>query len=386
MKKTAIFIFCILMLFSSCSDKPEGIVMTEHLGSELEKLIEETPEGDTLTLSPGIYNLSEPLVINKAITIKGSVDDSGNPVTVFDYSGQLFDATKYEEDCKNTWLGGVNIYCDGVTLENIKIVGDLDKATEKGTVSKYYYNREHQNDEDREVYYKPVFGLYVNPLVDEAKSKPDSSSTQKGINITNVEITKSTADAVYINYVRVKNDWYSNSYEDYNEIVNAEEKGIVLSKMNIHGNGNIEKTNIGATGIFMRNSTNIILEDSYIDTGVSGAPIWIHASSYQGPFIVKNTTLAGKYLDSMDKNFCYASQNDAGNFKNLDAPIILEVNNKKDGECNAGTLIVKEEISNVNPLQIENYVDSNDMIDLDSIPQRAPLWGSTIIAFTATNS
>ncbi len=378
MRKIIITAMTIMVLlgFVACDSGSDYLSLEEIDGSELQELINNAEEGATIYLEKAIYKLSDPLVIDKPITIIGAMIGTTR-ASIIDYSGQLFDISDYEDEPESivhaSWLGGVNIYSDGVTLENVKIIGDLDRAREKGAISDTYFTENAQTN------YKPVFGLYINPLDDPDKHQPTEPSTTAGINVRNVEITNTTYDAVYVTHVRVKADWYSSKLQDYQGMLDSDAKGIVFSGMYIHDNGDIETTKVGANGMFLRNSTMVTVEDSYIDTGNSGAPIWIHSSEYLGPYIINNTELHGTYKDSEDRYLCYKDETDKGAFEELAAPIIMEVNGGY--ETTVGSLITS--MDGADPIQIENYgLASEATIDLKSIPQRKPYWGNYIVAFS----
>ena len=374
----------LLFGFVSCDPAVESDGTKEIAGSELQKLIDEAEAGNTINLEAAVYKLTEPLVINKPLKIVGAMDGSDR-ASVLDYSGQLFETDSFSDLARHSWLGGVNIYSDGVTLENVKIVGDLDKAKAAGAVANGY-NTADTNTADTEssyeLNYTPVFGLFIDPLPD-GETQPATISTTDGIVVRNVEITKTTRDAVYVTYVRVKNDWYCKSDVEVTDIVGNEAKGLLLDELYIHDNGDIKTTHALCNGVFMRNSTGITLQNSKIDTGESGAPVWIHASMYRGPYKVENTEMKGRYLDSKDYFFAYYSD-DAGKFDSIEAPVVIEVNGDHSGEVSLAKCInnTAEDEKAGNPIQIENYelTSSSYQVDFSSVADRKPRWASHMIA------
>ena len=384
MRKFITIAMAVLLLFGfvSCDPAVEPDGDKEIAGSELQKLIDEAESGETINLEAAVYKLTEPLVINKPLKIVGAMDGSDR-ASVLDYSGQLFETDSFSDLTRHSWLGGVNIYSDGVTLENVKIVGDLDKAKAAGAVADGYYTAD--TESSRNTNYKPVFGLFIDTLSPDADggTQPTTISTTDGIVVRNVEITKTTRDAVYITYVRVKKDWYCKSEAEVADIADNEAKGLLLDGMYIHDNGDIKATHALCNGVFMRNSTGITLQNSKIDTGESGAPVWIHASMYRGPYKVDNTEMKGRYLDSEDYSFAYYSDADAGEFENIEAPVVIEVNGEHSGSVSLAKCINNsaENGKEGNPIQIEDYgLNSSYQVDFSSVADRKPRWGFHMIA------
>lgn len=378
MKNCVIIILSIMvaLFFISCNDQPYLEVFE---GDELQLLIDSADEKSTIQLKNAVYSLKEPLYITKPVTIIGAVNKDGSPATVIDYGAiaehdmnKIPDETDLEPGKRTAWVGGVNIYSGGVVLKNIRIVGDLDWAVAKGPISTSRFFEREESKEKPE--YLPIYGLYINP---SRESGSNIQTLKDKILVDNVEITRTAGDALLANHIGAKKDWYTKTTGADAVDVSEAKDALVLSNLKIHGNGNIKEIKHGSNGVFLRNSTNITLKDSYIDTGENGAPIWIHSSEYRGPYTIENMTLKGKYKDAEDNAFCFKNNDDAGAFSLLEAPVVIEVNNPLVDDATISYLFNKEKSGD--PLNFVDYnIDKDTVVPMD-ISVRKPYWGNTVI-------
>ena len=93
----------VLLGFVACDSGSDYLSLEEIDGSELQELINNAEEGATIYLEKAIYKLSDPLVIDKPITIIGAMIGTTR-ASIIDYSGQLFDISDYE-DASSTRAG-----------------------------------------------------------------------------------------------------------------------------------------------------------------------------------------------------------------------------------------------------------------------------------------
>lgn len=392
----------LITLFSiclvSCYHEPTGekevslITLDGKAYDSLQKALDDATEGDTIRLGNGTIKMEAPIYIEKGVNVIGTVGEDGTILSVIDYGTKLFekDFCKGEKYSSASWAGAVNVFSGGVRIENVKISGDIDYARKLGAVSDFTYAE--SSGTDIEANYKPVFALDIDPCANnqsEASFK-DIENIPEPIVIKNVEITKATAGGLFANHVGIfmkDSDGVTVKIDDKN--TPSQKLALSLIGLNIHDNGDIEATKYGCPGVFLRNSTNILMKDSTISTEDNGAPVWIHSSEFRGPYTLKNNTLSGKYRDDLDYSFCFQTNKkdvDAGAFKDVEAPIIFEANWPFNGDTTLYNLLnnSKTDVFPNSGIICPDYGLNNDTVIPSNTPQRYREWGgeAKLIALT----
>lgn len=299
MKKLMMISLCLLMIFAfvSCEDNPNEI-LPEPLqpvdGSALLEQISQAGEGETITLASNTrYVMPDIIEIDKKLTISGGTN------TVLDFSAGD-NGAPFGLDAANpngTFVGLVNIYADGVTLENLEIVGDADVSREAGIpLSLEGYER--------------AFGIFIS-----RNDKEGTHRVKETITLRNIELTRTAKTAVFA---------YCIYADDTMEDANALE----IYDLYVHDIGELEETGISASGIGFQSGKNILVDGADIDAGDNGPAVYIHMSTEHGPIRFTNTVnLAGCIDDRLDKyGVAYKDSTNAGVFREMKNPLMIHLN------------------------------------------------------------
>lgn len=370
MKKLMMISLCLLMIFAfvSCEDNPNEI-LPEPLqpvdGSALLEQISQAKEGETITLASNTrYVMPGIIEIDKKLTITGGTG------TVLDFSegdnGAPFGLEA--ANSRGTFVGLVNIYADGVTLENLKIVGDADLSREAGIPASLEG-------------YERAFGIFIS-----RNDETGTNRVKETITLNNIELTKTSKTAVF-------------AYCIYASDEMGDANALEIHDLRVHDIGALEETSISASGIGLQSGKNILVDGADIDAGDNGPAVYIHMSTEHGPIRFTNTVnLSGRIDDRLDKyGIAYKDFTNAGIFRAMENPLMIHLNitdamaedDSRYDEFLNGTFTEGQSFRNLDAgspyllavdwYGIDTITEGSDyMISADNYAARPALWGSPV--------
>ena len=354
------------------NEEPSVVQKTES-GTSVISQIANANDGDVITLADNTtYEFNQVLDLDKAITLRGGDN------TVLDFSnGMNGQPYSFEEDNPNgVFYGLVNIYSDGVTLENLKIVGDLSLSRNTPIT-------------DTSKNAARAYGLFISRTANGSYTE-----VQDTITLRNIEISETTMGGLY-------------AYRIYADESMGDKNALEIYNLYVHDIGDIQNTGVFAPGILFQSGKNILVDGADIDSGNSGPAVYIHMSEVHGPIVFQNTkNLSGRYLDQYTEyGFAFASDDTkAGAFSNMDNPLMIHLNiddaqsstQSRYDEFLNGTFTDSVSLKNMqadNPYYlkldwygIDTITDGSDyQITADNYAARKVQWGSPVFCIDNTN-
>lgn len=282
------------------------IVRAQADGADVIDAVNNAEEGETVTLDAfTTYVFRDVLDLDKKITVRGGED------TVLDFSegnaeGKAFRTTDANNEANNFAVGLVNIYADGVSLENVKIVGDLDKAVSEG--------EQDMSANDSEM--KAAYGIFISRYEKNADTgKSATVNVKETITLRNVEITETALSGIYAYCIYADDSLSGDALE--------------IDGLKVYGCGDLQTLKASACGIMFQSGKGITLHDVDIDAADNGPAVYVHMSTKHGPItFTGEVSLAGSYNDANDLyGFTYALDNEgAGAFASMKTPLMIHCN------------------------------------------------------------
>ncbi|HIW04124.1 MAG TPA: bacterial Ig-like domain-containing protein [Firmicutes bacterium] len=345
-------------------------------GADVAAAVKEADAGEVINLDPyTTYTFRDFLDLDKKITVRGGEE------TVFDFSqgneqGKAFRAGDTHNEANNFAVGLVNIYADGVSLENVKIVGDLDKAVSEG--------EQDMSANDSEM--KAAYGIFISRYEKNADTgKSATVNVKETITLRNVEITETALSGIYAYCIYADDSLSGDALE--------------IDGLKVYGCGDLQTLKASACGIMFQSGKGITLHDVDIDAADNGPAVYVHMSTKHGPItFTGDVSLAGAYNDADDKyGFAYAANAEgAGAFAAMKTPLMIHCNidgaQSTDAAETAGYLPNAEgkytfedttfsALSNEDPylLVIGEYFDSETTpLTASNYAARPARWGSPV--------
>ena len=287
------------------------IVRARADGADVIDAVNNAKEGETVTLDAfTTYVFRDVLDLDKKITVRGGED------TVLDFSegnaeGKAFRTTDANNEANNFAVGLVNIYADGVSLESVRIVGDLDKAVSEGEKN-MLFDEDGKDSSDL----KAAYGIFLSRYEKNAQTgKTATEYVRDTITIKDVEITKTTLSGIYAYCLYAADDFDGNALE--------------IDGLKVYGCGDLQTLKASACGIMFQSGKGITLHDVDIDAADNGPAVYVHMSTKHGPItFTGEVNLAGSYNDANDLyGFTYALDNEgAGAFASMKTPLMIHCN------------------------------------------------------------
>lgn len=291
-----------------------SVAMKTADGADVIAEVESAEADDVIELEANTqYIFRDVLDLDKKVTVRGGEG------TVLDFSqgnenGKAFRVEGNSSETNPANVGLVNIYADGVTLENVKIVGDLQKAVAEGEVNMNYDADNQESNANR-----AAFGIFIsrNEMKANAQGKPTSQSVnvKETITLKNVEITQTAMAGIYAYCI------YADS--------TLEGDALYVENLDIHDIGNLAVLKASAAGIMFQSGRQLRLKNVNIDAGENGPALYVHMSTAHGPIDFEGEiSLSGTYNDAEDKyGFSYALDNEgAGRFASMQLPLMIHCN------------------------------------------------------------
>lgn len=282
------------------------IVRARADGAEVIEAVSDAAEGGTVALDAfTTYTFRDFLDLDKKITVRGGEE------TVFDFSqgneqGKAFRAGDTHNEANNFAVGLVNIYADGVSLENVKIVGDLDKAVSEG--------EQDMSANDSEM--KAAYGIFISRYEKNADTgKSATVNVKETITLRNVEITETALSGIYAYCIYADDSLSGDALE--------------IDGLKVYGCGDLETLKASACGIMFQSGKKIVVSNVDIDAADNGPAVYVHMSTAHGPItFTGEVNLAGSYNDANDLyGFSYAlDKAGAGAFASMKTPLMIHCN------------------------------------------------------------